>query len=313
MNRDAIAKLYSKPLLELLYEAQSLHRRHFDNGEIQLSTLMSVKTGGCPEDCAYCPQSAHHQTATQRQALSPLAEVLANAHAAKQAGATRFCMGAAWRQAKDGPDFDAVIEMVKGVRATGLEVCCTLGLLTPSQAGRLKEAGLDYYNHNIDSSRRFYSKIISTRGFDDRLRTIENVRGAGIHVCTGGIIGMGETPDDRIDFLHELRGLSPESVTINALIPVPGTPLAERAPVSASDLARVIAVARLCLPKAMIRLSAGRRQLSEEGQLLCFMAGANSVFLGSKLLTADNPSMDDDRALFHKAGLRPASRERSPS
>lgn len=306
-NRSEVASIYRQPLKSLLRLAGATHAVNFSENEVQLSTLLSIKTGGCPENCAYCPQSAHHQTGVTKKKLSALEEIKQAAGAAKESGATRFCMGAAWREVKDGPEFDEVIAMVREVKALGLEACCTLGMLTGAQAKRLKEAGLDAYNHNIDSSREFYSRIISTRGYDDRLRTIERVRAAGITVCTGGILGMGESEDDRIDFLHQLASFDPhpESVTINALVPVPGTPLEESRSASPLELARVIATARILMPRSMIRLSAGRKGMSEEGQFLCFLAGANSVFLGDTLLTSANPSVDQDLSLLRKTGLMP--------
>lgn len=305
--RSTVNFIFSKPLKELIAEAAETHAKSFPQNEVQLSTLLSIKTGGCPENCSYCPQSAHHQTDLERKGLLSVGEVRTVALAAKENGATRFCMGAAWREVKDGPDFDQVLSMVREVKGLGLEVCCTLGMLNESQALRLKEAGLYAYNHNIDSSREFYSKIISTRTFDDRLRTIENVRKAGVTVCTGGILGMGETEADRVNFLFQLANFEPhpESITINALIPVKGTPLEDQKTVSPLDLARVIATARCLMPKSMIRLSAGRKGMSEEGQFLCFLAGANSIFLGDTLLTSSNPSLDEDRALLQKTGLSP--------
>ena len=309
MNRKNVAAIFNRPLKDLLREAGQIHSQNFFQNEIQLSTLLSIKTGGCPENCAYCPQSAHYKTETERKKLMSLDEVLLAAEAAKKNGSTRFCMGAAWREVKDGSDFDEVLEMVRAVKALNLEVCCTLGMLNESQAQRLKEAGLHAYNHNIDTSRNYYSQIISTRTFDDRLKTIEHVRQAGITVCTGGIIGMGESDEDRIDFLVELASLKPhpESVTINALIPIKGTPLENQGSASVLDLVRVIATARCLMPKSMIRLSAGRNHMSEEGQFLCFLAGANSIFSGDKLLTSKNPAMATDLKLFHVTGLKPAS------
>jgi biotin synthase len=309
-ERSDVERIYSLPLKELIARAGEIHRREFPQDQLQLSTLLSIKTGGCPENCSYCPQSAHHQTGLTRKKLMTVAEVAKAATAAKESGATRFCMGAAWREVKEGADFEEVLEMVRAVRALGLEVCCTLGMLSESQAERLRDAGLFAYNHNIDSSRGFYSKIISTRTYDDRLRTIANVRRAGLTVCTGGIIGMGETDDDRIEFLLQLSSFDPhpESVTINALIPIPGTPLEERKSATSLELARVIATARCLMPKSMIRLSAGRKGLSEEGQFLCLMAGVNSVFLGDTLLTSSNPSQQEDRNFMGKVGMEPVMR-----
>lgn len=311
MQRTDIAAIFHRPLKDLLQEAAQIHRENFPANEVQLSTLLSIKTGGCPENCAYCPQSAHYETGLDRKKLMPIDEVRAAALAAKSNGSTRFCMGAAWREVKAGPEFTEVLQMVREVRSLGLEVCCTLGMLNESQAVQLKEAGLYAYNHNIDSSRDFYTKIISTRNYDDRLQTIANVRKAGITVCTGGIIGMGESVDDRIDFLAQLASFSPhpESVTINALIPVEGTPLEDAKSASALELARVIATARCVMPRSMIRLSAGRKGMSEEGQFLCLLAGANSIFLGDTLLTSDNPSVEADQRLMRATGLKPMVRQ----
>jgi biotin synthase len=311
MNRKVVEALFSRPLKDLIQEAARIHSENFTSNEVQLSTLLSIKTGGCPENCAYCPQSAHYQTGLERKKLMSVDKVKEAAIAARESGATRFCMGAAWREVKDGAEFQDVLSMVREVKALGLEVCCTLGMLNKSQALRLKEAGLYAYNHNIDSSRQYYSKVISTRNYDDRLKTIENVREAGITVCTGGIIGMGESEADRIDFLLQLSTFEPhpESVTINALIPIAGTPLQEQRSASALDLARVIATARCLMPKSMIRLSAGRKSMSEEGQFLCFLAGANSIFLGDTLLTSENPSIDADRNLLKMTGLKPMESE----
>jgi biotin synthase len=307
IEREAVAKIYHQPIPHLLYQAHEIHRRHHKPEDVQLSQLLSIKTGGCPENCSYCPQSAHYETGVKKEKLMSRLEVVEEARKAKENGATRFCMGAAWREVKDGPDFDQVIEMVKDVRKLEMQVCCTLGMLNEAQAERLKEAGLYAYNHNIDSSREYYSKIISTRTYDDRLQTIANVRKAGLTVCTGGIIGMGETEDDRIDFLLQLATFDPppESITINALIPIAGTPLEESKSATAMELARVIATARVLIPESMIRLSAGRKGLTPEGHFLCFYAGANSIFLGDKLLTSSNPSLDCDRDFFKKSGYQP--------
>lgn len=306
-NRDHVHSIFSEALFSLVSRANEIHRMHFKETKVQLSSLLSIKTGGCPENCSYCPQSAHYVTGVKREKLLSVDAVQEKASQAKENGATRFCMGAAWREVKDGVEFDHVLDLVRTVKATGLEVCCTLGMVTEPQARRLKEAGLYAYNHNIDSSRSFYSKIISTRTYDDRLRTIENVRRAGLTVCTGGIIGMGETDEDRIDFLWQLANFdpSPESITINSLIAIPGTPLAEQKSATALDLVRVIASARILIPKSMIRLSAGRKGLSQEGQFLCFLAGANSIFLGDRLLTSSNPSVEEDYAFFAQIGARP--------
>lgn len=305
-----IRALHDLPLPELLYRAQTVHRQHHATDEVQLCTLLSVKTGGCAEDCGYCPQSAHHDAMAAERFLS-VGEVLDSAARARDAGATRFCMGAAWREAKDGPAFERVLEMVRGVRELGLEACVTLGMLSEDQARRLAEAGLSAYNHNLDTSRAFYSQIISTRGYDDRLRTIERVRRAGITVCSGGIIGMGESIEDRCAMLQTLASIAPppESVPINALVPVAGTPLADRPPVDPLELVRMIATARLLLPTSRIRLSAGRTQLSREAQIMCFVAGANSIFYGDRLLTTPNPGADEDQELLRAAGLRPAPPE----
>jgi len=302
-----VRALHDLPLLDLLHQAQTVHRKAWTDNAVQLCSLLSVKTGGCPEDCAYCPQAARYQTGVEAERLLPVAEVLEAAGKARAAGATRFCMGAAWREVKDGPPFDAVLEMVRGVKALGMEACCTLGMLTLDQARRLKEAGLTAYNHNLDTSAEFYGDIISTRTYEDRLQTLQRVRDAGISVCCGGIIGMGESVEDRCRMLQTLANqeVHPESVPINALVAVKGTPLADRPPVAPVELVRMIATARLLMPQAMVRLSAGRLQLSEEAQLLCMMAGANSIFFGEKLLTTANPEYREDMALLEKAGVRP--------
>jgi biotin synthase len=288
--------------------AQLVHREHHPAGEVQLCSLLSVKTGGCPEDCAYCPQSSHYDTGLERERMMKTPEVLDAAARAKAAGATRFCMGAAWREVKDGPAFDEVVEMVRGVRALGMEACCTLGMLTEAQAQRLAEAGLSAYNHNLDTSRSYYKSIISTRTYDDRLRTLANVRKAGITVCSGGIIGMGESLDDRCGMLMTLANLDPqpESVPVNALVPVEGTPLADQKPVDGLELVRMIATARILMPASRVRLSAGRMALSREAQVLCFLAGANSIFYGEKLLTTGNPDVSADQSLLRDAGLHAA-------
>ena len=313
---DEVRAIYDLPLPDLLFRAQTVHRAHHPPGEVQLCTLLSVKTGGCPEDCAYCPQSAHYETNVTPERSLSVDEVLAAATQAKAAGATRFCMGAAWREVKDGPAFDGVLSMVRGVRALGLEACCTLGMLDPQQAARLKEAGLTAYNHNLDTSRAHYASIISTRTYDDRLRTLQNVRQAGITVCSGGIIGMGESLDDRCEMLRTLANLDPqpESVPINTLVAVEGTPLAAPglpglSPLDPLDLVRMIATARILMPASRVRLSAGRLSLSREGQLLCFLAGANSIFFGEKLLTTGNPDVAADLALLADAGLTIAKPE----
>ncbi len=307
LSRTDVAEIYHAPLLNLIYRAATAHREHHTAGEVQLCTLLSVKTGGCPEDCAYCPQAARYHTDIDRHGLLQLDAVLEAAREAKAAGSTRFCMGAAWREVRDNRHFDEVLEMVSGVRELGLEVCCTLGMLSESQAERLKQAGLYAYNHNLDSSRDFYPEIIGTRTYDDRLNTLANVHKAGISVCCGGIIGMGETVDQRIDLLHTLATLPspPESVPVNALVPVPGTPLEECPPVSTWEMVRMIATARILMPRAMVRLSAGRTRMSAEQQALCFLAGANSIFTGEKLLTTPNPAFDSDEELLQLLGLTP--------
>ncbi|MGD8601871.1 MAG: biotin synthase BioB [Gemmatimonadota bacterium] len=306
-TRDEVQKIYDTPLMELIYQAATVHREHHETGEVQVCTLLSIKTGACPEDCAYCPQSARYQTDIEKHGVLPKDEVLAAARAAKESGSTRFCMGAAWRCARDGKDFDHVLELVSGVADLGLEVCCTLGMLTDDQARRLKDAGLYAYNHNLDSSEAFYDRIISTRTYQDRLDTLGRVRDANISVCCGGIVGMGETHTDRVDLLHTLstQPEHPESVPVNALIAVEGTPLADQPRVPWYDMARMIATARILMPKAMVRLSAGRVDMSLEEQALCFMAGANSIFTGEKLLTTDNNDLDEDQRMFGLLGLKP--------
>jgi len=302
-----IESIYHKPLLDLVYQAATVHRQYNAIGEVQVCTLLSIKTGGCPEDCAYCPQAARYHTDIDVHALMKKEEVLAYAAKAKAAGSTRFCMGAAWREVRNNKDFDRVLDMVKGVNELGMEVCCTLGMLTEEQAQRLAEAGLYAYNHNLDTSKEHYSEIITTRTYDDRLQTLDNVRKAGVSVCCGGIIGLGEKHADRIKMLHTLATLPehPESVPINALVPVAGTPLQHNQKVDVWDLVRMIATARILMPKAMVRLSAGRSDLSVVEQAFCFMAGANSIFAGEKLLTTPNPSFDDDNAMFQLLGLQP--------
>jgi biotin synthase len=305
-TRAQVRELFALPFPELLFRAQSVHRRHFDPTEVQISTLLSIKTGGCPEDCAYCPQSAQHATSVKAEKLMSLETVLAEARAAKNAGASRFCMGAAWREPKDR-DLEQVCAMVEGVRALGLESCATLGMLTPAQAKRLKDAGLDYYNHNLDTSPEFYGEIITTRVYQDRLDTLDAVRDAGIHVCCGGIVGMGESDDDRAGLIAALASLPehPESVPINLLVKVDGTPLADAAGLDPLDFVRTIAVARITMPKSVVRLSAGREDMSDEAQALCFLAGANSIFYGPKLLTTPNPGRDHDMRLLDRLGLKP--------
>lgn len=293
-------KLFAKPLLELIFEAHLVHREYHPVNYVQKCKLLSIKTGACPEDCAYCPQSVHYNTKLERDPLMQLEAVKNAAKVAKEEGAERFCMGAAWRDAKNGAQFERVLDMVKAVKAEGLEVCVTLGMLTEEQAHRLKEAGVYAYNHNLDTSREYYPKIISTRTYDDRLNTLKNVRKAGMTVCSGGIIGMGESTEDRCALLAELASLDPqpESVPINLLIPVKGTPLENAEPVDPLDLVRMIACARILMPKSRVRLSAGRTNLTKEAHVLAFFAGANSIFLGDKLLTQDNPSLNEDENLL---------------
>lgn len=304
---EEIKAVYDTPLLELVYRAATLHRKYNDTAEVQVCTLLSIKTGGCSEDCAYCPQAARYSTGVNVQALMQKEEVLSYAQKAKEAGSTRFCMGAAWREVRDNRDFDRVLEMVKGVNEMGMEVCCTLGMLTEEQAQKLADAGLHAYNHNLDTSKEHYSEIITTRTYDDRLQTLEHVRKAGVTVCCGGIIGLGETHEDRIGMLHTLATLPehPESVPINALVPIAGTPLGNNQKVDIWDMIRMIATARILMPKAMVRLSAGRNDMSVAEQAFCFMAGANSIFAGDKLLTTPNPGFDEDNAMFELLGLTP--------
>lgn len=299
-----VGDLLALPFPELMFRAQSAHRAFHDPLRVQISTLLSIKTGGCPEDCAYCPQSAAYETSVGANKLMAVESVLAEARAAKEAGATRFCMGAAWRSPKDR-DLDAVCAMVEGVRALGLESCVTLGMLSAPQARRLADAGLDYYNHNLDTSPEFYGEIITTRCYQDRLDTLAHVREAGISVCCGGIVGMGEGAQDRAGLIAALAGLPkhPESVPINALVRVEGTPLAEAEPIAALDFVRVVAAARITMPKSYVRLSAGREEMSDEAQALCFLAGANSIFYGPRLLTTPNPAADRDRVLLDRLGM----------
>lgn len=302
---EEIMTLFEKPFLELIYQAQSVFREHFTPNEVQISTLLNIKTGSCPENCSYCPQSAHYNTGLKKEPLMDIDEVLTIAQRAKDSGATRFCMGAAWRSPQDR-DLDKVIEMVKGVKAMGLESCVTLGLLKEQQAKKLKEAGLDYYNHNIDTSPEFYNEIITTRTFDDRLETLDHVQESGIKVCCGGIIGMGESQKDRARMLQVLanRSVPPESVPINWLIKIPGTPLENQPDVDPFDFVRTVAVARILMPKSRVRLSAGREGMSDELQALCFVAGANSIHYGEKLLITKNPTKEKDDLLFERLGLR---------
>ena len=305
-TREEIASLFALPFPELMFRAQSVHRAHFDPTEVQISQLLSIKTGGCPEDCAYCTQSVHNKTGLKATKLMEIEAVLAEARAAKASGVSRFCMGAAWRSPKDR-DLDTVCAMIEGVKALGMETCVTLGMLTPPQASRLKQAGLDYYNHNLDTSPEFYRHVITTRTYQDRLDTLGAVRDAGISVCCGGIVGMGESVEDRIGLIHALATLPvhPESVPINALVGS-NTPAAESSPrLAALDFVRTIAVARITMPRSMVRLSAGREGMSDETQALCFMAGANSIFYGEKLLTTPNPEADADKAMFDRLGMVP--------
>ncbi len=308
MQADDVLALYELPFSELVFRAQEAHRRHFDPNAIQLSSLLSVKTGGCPEDCAYCPQSRRYATGVEDEDTLELAEVVAAAEAAKASGATRFCMGAAWRSPKER-DLPAILGFVRAVKALGMETCATLGMLRPGQAERLREAGLDYYNHNLDTSPQFYGEIITTREYRDRLQTLERVREAGLRVCCGGIVGMGESRRDRAGLIAQLASLDPypESVPINDLVQVGGTPLAGREPLDPLEFVRTIAAARITMPRAWVRLSAGRERMPDAVQALCFLAGANSIFYGEKLLTTGNPQAERDRALFARLGLKPAT------
>ncbi len=306
-TKQEITEIYNSPVLDLIFQAATVHRQYHESQEVQVCTLLSVKTGGCPEDCAYCPQAARYHTDVKVHKLMEVNEVIGKAIEAKESGSTRFCMGAAWREVRDNKDFDKVLEMVKGVSKMGMEVCCTLGMLTEEQATKLKDAGLYAYNHNLDTSEEFYGDIITTRTYKDRLETLENVRSAKISVCSGGIIGMGEKEIDRIGMLHTLATLPehPESVPVNALVPVEGTPLEEQEKVSVWEMVRMIATARIVMPKAMVRLSAGRVRMTLEEQALCFMAGANSIFAGDKLLTTPNPGVIQDKEMFQILNLKP--------
>lgn len=306
-TREEIAEIYHLPVMELIFKASIVQHRFHTTGEVQVCTLLSVKTGGCPEDCAYCPQAARYSTGVEAHKLLEYDEVITKALIAKENGSTRFCMGAAWRNIRDNKDFDNILKMVKGVAEMDLEVCCTLGMLNEDQAIKLKEAGLFAYNHNLDSGEEFYEQIISTRKYDDRLNTIHNVQNANISVCSGGIIGLGETDNDRIDMLYTLSNLKthPESVPVNALVAVKGTPLENMKRVSIWEMVRMIATARILMPKAMVRLSAGRNEMDMEEQAICFMAGANSIFAGEKLLTTPNPEIDEDKKMFAILGLKP--------
>jgi biotin synthase len=312
VSRDEVRAIYEAPFPDLLFRAMSVHRAHHDPRLVQHCTLSNIKEGGCPEDCGYCPQSAHFRTSVRNRPMLGVEDVLAEARRARDSGSTRFCMGAAWRQVRNGDDFETVLAMVRGVRALGMEACVTLGMLSAEQARRLKEAGLTAYNHNLDTSREFYPRIVSTRTYDERLETVRHVRSAGIEVCCGGILGMGESREDRIALLMELANLDPypESVPINALVPVEGTPLADQPPVDGFEMVRAIATARILMPRARVRLAAGRTAMSDELQALCFLAGANSLFTGEKLLTTPNPGRDADADLLARLGLAidPASR-----
>ena len=305
-SEEGIAVIYNTPLLELIYQAATVHRKYHHTGEVQVCTLLSIKTGGCSEDCAYCPQAARYNTGLNVQPLMQVSEVMEYAVKAKAAGSTRFCMGAAWREVRDNRDFDRVLEMVKAVNTLGMEVCCTMGMLTEEQAQKLQQAGLYAYSHNVDTSEEHYTDIITTRTYNDRLNTLNNVRKAGISVCSGGIIGLGETHADRIGMLHTLATLPkhPDSVPINALVRVKGTPLQDNPKVDIWDMVRMIATARIVMPATMVRLSAGRTDMSIAEQAMCFMAGANSIFAGDKLLTTPNPSFDADMAMFDLLGLQ---------
>lgn len=304
---SSIRSLYDLPLPELMFRAQSVHRQHHDPAAVQLCTLQSIKTGRCQEDCKYCPQSAHNSTGLQAEPLLDTVEIVASAKKALAGGASRFCMGAAWREVKNGPQFDSVLTSVRGVSDLGLEVCCTLGMLTGEQATRLKDAGCNVYNHNLDTSREYYPEIITTRTYDERLDTLAAARGAGLQVCSGGILGLGEKIEDRLKLLLELAALDPqpESVPVNALVAVEGTPLENQVPVDPIEFVRIIALARILMPKAMVRLSAGRTAMSSELQALCFMAGANSLFLGDRLLTTPNPERSSDFTLLKRLGMHP--------
>lgn len=307
LTAEAVRRLMGRPLLELVFEAAAVHREHHNPRAIECAELLSIKTGGCPEDCGYCSQSAHHKTPVEREPLLEVGAVLDAAKKARENGADRFCMGAAWREVRDGAEFDRVIDMVRGVKSLGMETCVTLGMLGDDQAARLKDAGLDYYNHNLDTGRSHYDEVVTTRTYEDRLKTLGSVRDAGISVCCGGILGLGESMDARAELLLELASMNPqpESVPINALVPIDGTPLGDQSTLDWSDLVRTVAAARVLMPNAAVRLSAGRTELTEEAQALCFLAGANSIFVGDELLTTENPSPAGDAALFEKLGLHP--------
>jgi biotin synthase len=306
-TKEQILDIYNKPLMDLLYEAATIHRIHHDPNTVQVSTLLSIKTGGCPEDCGYCPQAARYHTDIEGNDLMNVQQVKAQALRAKSSGSSRVCMGAAWRNVKDGEEFDQVLEMVRTINKLDMEVCCTLGMITENQAQRLAEAGLYAYNHNLDSSEEYYKEVISTRGYEDRLDTIDNVRKTNVTVCSGGIIGMGEKIEDRAGMLVALSTLDPqpESTPINALVAVEGTPLEEQQPVSIWEMVRMVATTRIIMPETQVRLSAGRTQMSREGQAMCFFAGANSIFAGDKLLTTPNPDVNEDMKMFELLGLNP--------
>ncbi|MDG3582618.1 MULTISPECIES: biotin synthase BioB [Galbibacter] len=306
-TKEEILEIYNRPLMELLYQAATVHREYHDPNTVQVSTLLSIKTGGCPEDCGYCPQAARYHTDIEGNDLMTVPHVKAQALRAKAAGSSRVCMGAAWRNVKDGPEFDQVLEMVRTINKLEMEVCCTLGMLTENQAQRLAEAGLYAYNHNLDTSEEYYKEVISTRGFEDRLQTIDNVRKTNVTVCSGGIIGMGESVEDRAGMLVALSTLSPqpESVPINALVAVEGTPMANEKPVEIWEMIRMVATTRIVMPQTQVRLSAGRTEMSREGQAMCFFAGANSIFAGDKLLTTPNPDVSEDMQMFKMLGLNP--------
>lgn len=306
-TKEEILAIYNKPMMDLLYEAATIHRKNHDPNEVQVSTLLSIKTGGCSEDCGYCPQAARYHTSIEEDDLMSVSQVKAQALRAKSSGSSRVCMGASWRNVKDGEEFDQVLEMVRTINKLDMEVCCTLGMLTENQAKRLAEAGLYAYNHNLDSSEEYYKEVISTRGFEDRLKTIDNVRKTNVTVCSGGIIGMGEKLEDRAGMLVALSTLNPqpESVPINALVAVEGTPLENEIPVSIWEMVRMVATTRIVMPETQVRLSAGRTQMSQEGQAMCFFAGANSIFAGDKLLTTPNPDVHQDMKLFNFLGLHP--------
>ena len=306
-TKQEIIDIYNKPLMDLLYQAATIHRENHDPNVVQVSTLLSIKTGGCPEDCGYCPQAARYHTKVEGNDLMSVSQVKAQALRAKSSGSSRVCMGAAWRNVKDGPEFDEVLEMVRTINKLDMEVCCTLGMLTENQAHRLAEAGLYAYNHNLDTSEEYYKEVISTRGFEDRLQTIENVRKTNVTVCSGGIIGMGESIEDRAGMLVALSTLNPqpESVPINALVAVEGTPMEDEKPIEIWEMIRMVATTRIIMPETQVRLSAGRTEMSREGQAMCFFAGANSIFAGDKLLTTPNPNVDDDMKMFEVLGLKP--------